>query len=236
MNDQILDGYQLFTHMPPEFREDRCDFWYGDLTLDRPTPFTPQYIMPDLLSGSDYSGSAVERSNYQTFLDAFGDLPGVHPVTGGYGTYAIAIHRKTYEVAARSSSHSHHDTIARLAEMYETLTALEDYPVLDDEAMYELEREWQNEAWDWTIRGDYLTALAERIQALAEDQDLYATIDWLDVDDGLIRQTFETAADDACIYWETENSSSWIDAAQVAQATPLDAVTGWIDWLYTEVE
>jgi hypothetical protein len=121
--------------------------------------------------------------------------------------------------------------------MYETLTALEDYPVLDDDAYRELERQWQDEAWDFTIRGDYLTALAERIQALAEEHDIGADIEWSDdVDDGLIRQTFEIIADDARVYWETGNSSAWIDAVEVAQATPLDAVTGWIDWLYTEVE
>jgi hypothetical protein len=226
--------------MPLEYRKGRYDFWYGDLTLDPPTPFTPQYILPDLLTGSDYSGSAVERSNYQTFLDAFGDLPGVHPVGGDFGSYGVAIHRKTYQLARRADADglrdSHHDTIARLAEMYETLTALEDYPVLDDDAYCELEREWQDEAWDFYARGDYLKALAERISDGAEEHNIDATIEWLDVDDGLIRQTFETVADDAGIYWEMENSSTWIDAAQVAQATPLDAVTGWIDWLYTEVE
>ena len=235
MSDQLLDGYTIYTHQPAAFREGRAEFWYGDLVLDT-DPVSPKYIMPDMLSGSDYSGSAVERANFQTFLAEFGDLPGVHRVFGGHGTYAVAVAAKTYQVARRAPAASHHALVARLAEMYEALVALEEYPVLDDEALYDIEREWQDEAWGSTICGDYLSALASRIADLAGEHDVDADIEWLAVDDGEVRRTFETTAADAGVYWESEHSSAWIDAEAVAQATPLNAVTGWIDWVYTDAD
>lgn len=61
-------------------------------TLDAPEPgescaysdFIPdpdgRYFISELLSGSDYSGSSVERANYRVFLEDFGDRDGVHEV------------------------------------------------------------------------------------------------------------------------------------------------------------
>lgn len=36
-----------------------------------------QYYIPDLLSGSDYSGGTVERSNYEYFMKEYGRRAGV---------------------------------------------------------------------------------------------------------------------------------------------------------------
>jgi len=83
------------------------------------------------LEGSDYSGGSCERSNHRVFLKQFKDTEGVYNVSGGMGTYAVAIRLDVYE----------HNN-----EVREVLDSLEDYCVLDEEDLGQLEHEWQCEA------------------------------------------------------------------------------------------
>ena len=50
-------------------------------------------IVPGYLSGSDYSGSLVERSNYEAFQEQFASGADIWwvSVSGGHGTYGIVI-------------------------------------------------------------------------------------------------------------------------------------------------
>lgn len=50
------------------------------------------YLVPDLLSGGDYSNSSeVQVSNHRSFLKEFKNVEGVYDVWGGFGSFAVAI-------------------------------------------------------------------------------------------------------------------------------------------------
>jgi hypothetical protein len=113
--------------------EDLARLSYGDLKpLDKhQTPEPTDFLVPDALSGSDYcSSGSVEVSNHRVFLDQFKDSPNMYDVYGGYGTFAVAIRL---------------DSITD--EMVEVLNALEDYPVIDEEDLSEVECEAEEETW-----------------------------------------------------------------------------------------
>jgi hypothetical protein len=119
---------------------------YGDFSpLVRLEPTAEDYFLPDLLSGSDYSGCSVHRSNYRVFLKEFGEIEGVHDVYGGHGTFAVAIRLDVEN-----------------PDLWETLDALSDYPAIDEEDISFLEFEEQQEAWGSWVESDYRRELENR--------------------------------------------------------------------------
>lgn len=84
--------------------------------IDTDTFYYP-VLIPALLQYGDYGGSHVEKSNYELFLAEFGDNPWVDIILGYYGYHAIALHPN----ALKDS------------EIVETLAALAEYPLIDDQ-------------------------------------------------------------------------------------------------------
>ena len=91
------------------------------------------YLMPDSMTGSDYSGNLINKSNHDVFLKDHEEKEGVHDVYGGYGTFAVAIRKDAYE--------SDED-------LRQEIDGLEDYPLLDEEEHSRLEVEASVEAWN----------------------------------------------------------------------------------------
>lgn len=151
------------------------------------------WYMPELLSGSNYSGDSVTVANYRTFLEEFGDRNGVHKVCGGHGTYGVAIHRSALD-----------------EEMIEVFRKLDDYPCIDEEQVSMVELEAEDEAWDSWAKNDYLRTL----RSLTEED--------IDPSDDDLFADFEQAREKANVYWENETgNSAWIDLDRVAQYSNL---------------
>ena len=89
-----------------------------------------QYLLPNLLSGSDYSGGTVERSNYEVFLKKYGRRKGVHRLSGGMGTFGIAVKLPLPE------------------DIEEDLYGLQDYPILNEEHHSHLEWKLIEQEWE----------------------------------------------------------------------------------------
>ena len=110
------------------------EFSYGCLShgqkLYPDTSYSELLITPDYMTGSDYSGTTVELSNYQVFKEKHGSLNGVYDVYGGYSTFAIAISVKWLLDPVNEE---------KANEIIETLKALDDCPLLDDEHLSNLE-------------------------------------------------------------------------------------------------
>jgi hypothetical protein len=174
------------------------------------------YFEPNCMGGSDYSGGSVEVANHRVFTNEFGDLPGVHEIYGDFDTYGVVIRL---------------DCITpRMIEIFEDL---DNYPVIDEEAMSEVEREAEDEAWDNWVRHDYERALAA---ALNEDNESATDKahgfregclcqDCLEeaigkVED--IRSVFEEVASRINVYWvnETGNSAT-VNVDRIVAATTL---------------
>lgn len=101
----------------------------------------------ELASGSDYSGSLVEVSNFQVLQQAY---PWLVEIRGGYGTFGLAY------LGARENQNP---------ALIESIAALSDYPLLDENHHSNLEREKVDEAWESDGRDDFKRALTKYFDA-----------------------------------------------------------------------
>jgi hypothetical protein len=114
------------------------------------------YIIPDLLSGGDYSNSSeVQVSNHRTFLKEFKNAEGVYDVYGDFGSFAVAIRADIAESNER---------------IKETLDGLENYPVIDDDDMSELRNEWEQLAVQDMVHG-IQNSIENDLEELIKDTD-----------------------------------------------------------------
>ena len=128
-NDEVVDLYE---------GDELKDVRYGSWRQNK----NGRYLVPAALSGSDYSGSLVEKSNYRKWMTLYKDGQDewwTH-APGGHGTYAVVIDMKA--VPGDIST-----------DVAEFLAALNDYPLADEELHSEMEMEAQEEAWkNWAER------------------------------------------------------------------------------------
>lgn len=157
-------------------------------------------FVPSFLSGSDYSGSLVERSNYEAWCENFATGEDVWwtQIPGSHGTYAVAVLKFGAPRAA-----------------VEWLAPLEDYPLADESRHSELELEAQDNAWESWARREFLAAIeAEHGREPPEGFD--------------VRALFEDAAEQAGEHWCNEQGvDMYIDAAAVAKGVDPDDLEGW---------
>jgi hypothetical protein len=169
---------------------------YGNWTNDT----EGHYIVPSLLSYSNYSGSLVNRSNHKAFSDAFDAGYNVWwtDAPGGHGTNCIVIDASIVPLE-----------IAK--DVVSFLNGLQDYPLADESLHSKMELEAQEEAWDNWAKDDFVTAI-QRI----------FNIDFEDTPDSqLLFDIFHETADNAGQYWVNESAGDmWIDVKRVARALP----------------
>jgi len=172
----------------------------------------PTYIMPNEMSGSDYSGGGLyARSNHRSFLKMYGNLDGVHDLYGGYDTFAVAI---------RS------DVAENNTEVKETLAGLENYCVIDDEDHSALQNDAENEAWDDWARREFIHRLLKEDRLADYDEDSLARV----IRRKVLKTTAKKCKDTYAVLfyqyaevigecWEEESNSMHIDVERVALAT-----------------
>lgn len=130
--------------IPITYPETTPEFDYGKIShgLDKDVS---EYDPEDLLitsnywTGSDYSGTTVELSNYEVFLEDYKDLlgTGIFRVYGGYSTFSIAISVRWL---------LNPDNEERADEIIEVLRDLDGYPVISDDHLSEMESDKEYEA------------------------------------------------------------------------------------------
>lgn len=134
-------------------------------------------------SGSDYSGSMVEKANYKEFGELFPDIPYVHNSYGGHGTFAIFIELCRF-LSADLSLENENPTPENILE---TIEGLEDYPLINDEAISHLEMEATEEAWNDWIAFDLKRAIEKAFnvefdycadESQPNSKQAYATLFW----------------------------------------------------------
>jgi len=116
------------------------------LSIDK---FNDQLWFPPYLSYGDYDKStAVERSNYEVFIEKFGNVEGVYEIHGGYNSRSIGILLSTVDVDG----------------MFDILFALEDYPIIDEDHWSATEYEMISEAWESYGFDDIIRELESRFE------------------------------------------------------------------------
>lgn len=206
-NDHVVDLYD-----GDELKDARYGRWH-----DRKNG---RYLLPDLLSGSDYSGSLVQRANHRSFSEMFADGEDEWwtNVPGGHGTYGILIDMKGVP-----------DDIS--TDVAEFLNALHDYPLADEEMHSEMEIEAQEEAWNSWAERDFAHDLQKKF---GDDPKLEPVLDEVLMDDELLkklRDLFEDARERANEYWVNEQGGEmWIDLKRVlAKVSKEDVVYFLVD-------
>ena len=102
------------------------------------------YYHSNYLGYSDYSGSTYTKSNHELFIKEFGEIDGVKDVHGGYGSRDIYIRL---------------DVLNSNKDIQDCLNVLDDYPVMDEDHLSEVEEEAKEESWNSYTRKDFLRAL-----------------------------------------------------------------------------
>jgi hypothetical protein len=141
------------------------------------------YFYVPYSTGSEGSGSTVERSNYLCFLESHKGSEWVYDVHGGFGTYAVAVSLTGLLTCDDDTADS----------ILDELEGLEDYPVLDEQALSELEMELSDEAWETCYARDFAEAVKGKFDDCA-DLELPADL----------RTFFEGKREEANCYWENE--------------------------------
>lgn len=181
--------------------------------------------MPNLTSGSDYSGTLVHRANCTSVMEHASECEHcrdrVVEVCGGAGSFGVAVRGDV-----------------ECPDLFGMFDALADYPVLDDDAHSALEAEAEAEAWENWACADFVCALQRRIddpedpafldsEALGRDAEIDDDLTCGDLgwdaagtaaDYPAVNYVFDCARVAANEYWENESGDSiYIDVAKCAE-------------------
>jgi len=161
------------------------------------------YFYAPYASGSDYSGSLIDRSNYNVLIENYGkDKELVFSAYGGYGTYAAVVSLTGLLTCDDDVADSLLDGFERLA----------DYPLLDEEAYCALELEYADSAWQNGVADDFRRAVERRFDG--------TDFDW--PADDVLRIVFERLADEAGCCWYNEYADTMtIDVERVVEGATL---------------
>ena len=154
----------------------------------------PNWTELEFACGSDYSGGVVERANYQYFLEQFAEHEDVIRLSGMFFSYGIGYNKESTD-----------------SDLIDAVNALEYYPVADDELLYEVQNDWENDAWDNFIESDLLTRLKRN--------PAFETL----LDNGFdnpefrsnLKELFYSSIDQSNCHWEYHGDSAWINADKV---------------------
>lgn len=142
------------------------------------------FWMSNYTSGSDYSGSDVELSNFRVLKEMCDGLESEHgqfwvELSGGHGTYGIAF-----------------NVYATPDEIVEVLNGLEDYPIADEDHHSNMTVELESENWERSTKHDFKLALEKAFGGNADD-----------VSDEDLWQCFHDAAEESSTYWESQSGT-----------------------------
>lgn len=161
--------------------------------------------VPDYCQSGDYGGSVHYLSNAKELLSSFSS-PECRELIGSFSSHGVAI-----------------DPRYLSEELLENLQSLESYPVLNENALGELELELQNEAWENYLRSDFSRALerllCDLLSAHYEDgDDERAEQSVESLSEEQLWELFSRTAEENGIYWESQHNDSYIDVDRVAQS------------------
>lgn len=167
-------------------------------------------------SFSDYSGCTVERSNFKDMEDGYSNIEGFYTFTGDCGTQAVAIDLRAVD-------------IERMEEICGIIGGLENYPVIDESTLSEVEMEIEGEAWESFGRSDFRDSLEKAFKDFLDDQEdllswYYGYLwDISDIDDEKYDTLFREACEQSNHYpiFE-EGGSCWFYPDDNAEAVTLD--------------
>ena len=164
------------------------------------------YFFLPYASGSDYSGSTVEKANCREFLESYGEEAFVWEAHGGFDTYAVVLGLTGLLECADDTF----DAILGIIE------GLENYPLIDDETLSNLETEGADEAWESWVASDFRRTLEKKFDGV--------DFEW--PSDSDLRPLFEKRAEKANEYWFNEGygPDMYIRLEKIVEGIDLDCL------------
>lgn len=154
----------------------------------------------DRFGSSDYGGDLCYLSNLQALTEEFGDSPAVKELYGSYGSSGLAL-----------------DVRFCSDELLEAVESLENYPLLDEEHLSQLELEKEDEAWQSWASSAFRGAIESRLCDLLEDDET-AEEKAESLSEDQLYELLREGMENGNLYWETEALSRWLDVEAVASA------------------
>ena len=184
------------------------------LCLDRRWRKVSLGFQPDLCGYSDYADTGlIGKANFKHFEDRYSE-PQILTASYGWNGESIVV-----------------DLRFASDDLIESIIALEDYPLADDELYSKLEMEEQDTAWEDTYSGEWFRILANELDRYAADD---AEMYWAEelvaatVSAEVAFELFERCRETANEYWEVQDLSSgaYINMDRIAaQLTGEDLVS-----------
>ena len=193
------DGDVSYGDLKEEDCPDSAETYLRALSTDD-TDSGEVYFYVPCASGSDYSGSTVEKCNYNVFTETYGkDCEWVFSAHGGYNTYAAVVGLTGLLTCDEDTAD----------EVLNVLAGLEDYPLIDEEALSTLESEESDSAWESWGAHDFGRAVEKKFADVA-DLELPSGDD--------LRTFFEEKREAANLYWYNEGygNDMYVDIDGVA--------------------
>lgn len=165
--------------------------------------------VPNYCQSGDYGGAVHYFSNSRELLSSFSS-PECRELIGSHGSHGVAI-----------------DPRYLSEELLESLQSLESYPVLNEDALSELELELRDEAWESYLSKDFRRLLERLLCDLlsahyedGDDERAEQSVESLSEDQ--LWELFSRTADENGIYWEPQYNDAWIDCQRVADSLSED--------------
>jgi hypothetical protein len=128
----------------------------------KPCKGESDYFEIPVVTWGDYAGDTVARSNYEFFMETYGENPLVYDIIGGYNLHSIVCHVD----------------ILKDEQISELLEGLENYPLMNEESHSELESTLESESWDGWIKSDLKRVLDESEIDYPEDDSELESLFW----------------------------------------------------------
>jgi|GEM_PF-6905227 len=148
---------------------------------------------------SDYSGSTCDRANCITLADDYGLT---HYEGGVWGHGYITMHLG--ELPAGAWDETITDRVGALTMIIDLIAGLDEYPIIDESALFELEALLTEEAWDAWLESDVLFEIRSAFPD--SDDTMAARIDSF-AESGELREAFY-AMGDGMYEWHYESANS----------------------------
>jgi len=151
------------------------------------------FFLPNLLAGSEYAVSRIHRANHRAFLERYEELQNVHRIHGNHETYGVAV-----------------GLDVKNGKLWKDLASLLDNPLLSEKALFNVELQERQDAWEEWAEYEYRRGLEKKYK-----------VETCPVDTDTLREIFENAA-----RWQNEQwvegicgGWSYIDVDKVVEGT-----------------
>lgn len=198
----------------------------GDIKGD---PDAPVWVEVEYATGSDYSGGTVNRANYEKIKEEFSDNPDIAFLYGGWGTFGVLVREEP-----------------TTDEVRDLIAGLENYPVVDEEALSEHENKLSEEAWDSWARSDFMSEIPKHLGGDLDPsspeyeaiEQAVETLDDRDDSDGSrathgLYELFRAAMEATNTYWEPDGTGMHVDVKRVTKGVTPELLASFVDETYT---